>query len=110
MPRGGGVSPGGRHGHKVRELKRRIDAVLEEERASREPPPPPISEEHAEMRDRIEHGMAALEQQIPEGTNLDEAVVENPVLANVAAELLVLMREERNFLAGQGEDPRPLHW
>src|SRR5215217_7155771 len=106
MPRGG-VSPGGRHGHKVRELKRRIDAVLEEERASREPPPPPISSEHAAMRDRIERDLAELERQIPEGMDLDEAVADNPDLAAPVAELLVLERKEQDFLADQGVDPRP---
>jgi hypothetical protein len=104
------MSTGGRHGHKVRELKRRIDAVLEEERASREPPPPPISAEHAAMRERIQRGMAALEEQIPEGMDLDEAIMENLDLANDAAELVGLMRDERDFLAGQGVDPRPWGW
>jgi hypothetical protein len=115
--RGGGVgsgfsvvtflsgSPGGRPGHKVREFKRRIDAVLDEERAVREPPPPPISEEHAAMRERIARGMAALEEQIPEGTDLDGAIRENPDLANDAAQLGGLMREERDFLVSQGVDP-----
>jgi hypothetical protein len=104
------VSPGGRHGHKVRELKRRIDAVLDEERAAREPSPPPISVEHAAMRERIERCMAELEGQIPDGKDLDEAIYENPDLANVAAELVGLMREERDFLTGQGMDPRPWGW
>jgi hypothetical protein len=101
------MSPGGRHGHKIRELKRRIDAVLEEERASREPPPPPISEEHAAMRERIERELAELEGQIPDGMDLDEAVVEDPDLAAPAVECLVLMQEEEKFLADQGVDPRP---
>jgi hypothetical protein len=58
------MSPGGRHGHKIRELKRRIDAVLEEERAAREPPPPPISSEHAAIRDRIERREAEVDARI----------------------------------------------
>jgi hypothetical protein len=107
MPRGGDMSPGGRHGHKIRELKRRIDAVLEEERAAREPPPPPISSEHAALRERIERGLAALEGQIPDGKDLDEAVVEDPDLAAPAVECLVLMQEEEELLAGLGVDPRP---
>jgi hypothetical protein len=107
MLRGGDMSPGGRHGHKVRELKRRIDAVLEEERAVREPPPPPISSEHAAMRDRIERELAELEGQIPEGMDLDEAVADNPDLAAPAVECLVLMQEEEELLAAQGVDPRP---
>jgi len=81
--------------------------VLEEERAACEPPPPPISEEHAAMRERIEWGMAELEGQIPDGKSLDEAICENPELANDAADLVELMREEHEFLAGQGVDPQP---
>jgi hypothetical protein len=68
---------------------------------------PPVSAEHAAIRDRIERGQAALLEQIPDGTDLDEAVMGNPDLAAPAAECLVLMREERDFLAGQGVDPRP---
>jgi hypothetical protein len=101
------MSPGGRHGHKVRELKRRMDVVIEKERASREPPPPPVSSEHAAMRDRIERCMAELKEQIPDGKDLDEAVVEDPDLAAPAVECLVLMQEEEAFLAGEGVDPRP---
>jgi hypothetical protein len=84
--------------------------VLEEERAAREPPPPPVSSEHAALRDRIERGMATLEGQIPDGKDLDQAIYENPDLANVAADLVGLMREERDFLAGLGVDPRPWGW
>jgi hypothetical protein len=106
------MSPGGRHGHKIRELKRRIDAVLEEERAAREPPPrepppPPISAEHAAMRERFERGLAELEGQIPEGKGLDGAIDEKAKLANDAAVLAGLKRKEREFLADQGVDPRP---
>jgi hypothetical protein len=109
------MSPGGRHGHKVRELKRRIDAVLEEERAAREPPPrepppPPISAEHAAMRERIERAKAELEEQFPEGKDLGGAIDEKVKLANDAAVLAWLMRKEREFLAGQGVDPRPWRW
>jgi hypothetical protein len=107
MLRGGGVSPAGRHGHKVRELKRRIDAVLEEDRERRRPLPPPVSEEHAAMRGRIERGCAELEGQIPEGMDLAEAVADNPDLAAPAAELVVLMRKEQDFLVAQGVDLRP---
>jgi hypothetical protein len=48
--------PAGRHGHKMRQYKRRIDALLEAERERRRPlspPPPPINEEHAALRRRI---------------------------------------------------------
>ena len=101
------MSPGGRHGHTLRELRRRMDAVLEEERARRGPVPPPISSEHAAMRDRIERGIAALlDPQDPE-RGIDELIEENPGLASSAAELLGLMREEWEFLASLGVDPRP---
>jgi hypothetical protein len=58
------MSPGGRHGHKIRELKRRMDAVLEEERERWRPPPPPVSAEHAAMRDRIERREAEVDARI----------------------------------------------
>jgi hypothetical protein len=81
------VSPGGRHGHKVRELKRRIEAVLEEERERHTPPPPPISSEHAAIRERIERreaeiegrigrfvrAVAALDPRLPEDASFEEA-------------------------------------
>jgi len=47
---------GGRHGHKIREAKRRIDAVLAKERERRRPlgpPPPPINQEHLALRRQI---------------------------------------------------------
>jgi hypothetical protein len=59
------------------------------------------------MRERIKRGWADLEGQIPDGKDLAEVAVENQDLANDAAELLVLMREEQDFLAAQGVDPRP---
>jgi hypothetical protein len=99
-----------------------MDAVLEEDRERRRPPPPPISEEHAEMRERIERMWGAMltkAAQALEGKDLDEAVREDPELAfqeavgedpelgNAAAELIVLSREEGDFLASKGVDPRP---
>jgi hypothetical protein len=106
------MSPGGRHGHKVRELKRRIDAVLDEERAAREPLPLPISSEHAAMRERIEQLWAEFIGPLdPESRDfrvkLDRRIAENPDLVNDAADLLGLMQEEQRFLAGEGVDPRP---
>jgi hypothetical protein len=53
--------PAGRRGHKIREYKRRIDAVLEDERGRKAPPPPPISEEHAALRRRIAEDCAEIE-------------------------------------------------
>ena len=99
--------PAGRHGHKIREYKRRIDALLEEEQERRRPPPPPISEEHAALRDRIVRAIGALNEQIPEGTDVEEALAQSDELANFAARIIVMMREEQTFLAGQGVDPRP---
>jgi hypothetical protein len=54
--------------------------------------------------------VAELEGQIPDTKHLDEAVYENSELANDVALLVALMREEREFLAGQGVDPRPWGW
>jgi hypothetical protein len=99
--------PAGRHGHKIREYRRRIDALLEAEQERQKPPPPPISEEHAAMRDRIERAMGAVLKQIPEGMDLEEASVQNPELVNAGVHILGLMLEEGDFLAGQGVDPRP---
>jgi hypothetical protein len=73
-------------------------------------PPSPIPSEHAALRDRIECGVVELERQIPDAKHLDEAVYENSELANDVALLVELMREEREFLAGQGVDPRPWGW
>jgi hypothetical protein len=91
----------------MREYQRRIDALLEEERERRKPPPPPISEEHTEMRNRIERAIGVLNEQIPEGTDVEQALAQSDDLANFAARIIVLMREEHAFLAGQGVDPRP---
>jgi hypothetical protein len=106
------MSPGGRHSHKVRELKRRIDAVLEEERAAQEPPPPPISEEHAAIRERIERLWAEfigpLDPESPDfRERLNERIREDPNIANVGARAWQVAREEEEYLAGQGVDPRP---
>jgi hypothetical protein len=85
-----------------------MDAVLEEECERHRPPPPPISAEHAALRDRIERDFAALLEQLPEGVvDIAEGVLENPELAAPAADLMVLMRDEQEFLAGLGVDYRP---
>jgi hypothetical protein len=110
-----GVMPAGRHGHKIREYKRRIDALLEAERERRRPlgpPPPPISEEHAALRRQIAEGYRnLLDPENPEGTEtlerLEERLDENPELGNVAAQLITLTREERELLAKNGVDYRP---
>jgi hypothetical protein len=99
-----------------------MDAVLEEDRITRGPIPPPISEEHAAMRERIEHALGAMYEKVAqalEGKDLDEAVREDPDLAlheavgenpeigNDAAIYIMMAREEAAFLASQGVDPRP---
>jgi hypothetical protein len=84
------MSPGGRHGHKVRELKRRMDAVRAEERAAREPPPAPVSAEHAALHHRIERSIAGLlDPDDPESTEIDKRIEEDPDLANIAVKCLV---------------------
>ena len=103
--------PAGRHGHKIREFQRRIDAVLEKERERRRPltpPPPPISEEHAALRKRIADGLRALrDPKDPENTNLQKRVWENLDLLHVASEVLDLKLKEKKLLAEHGVDYRP---
>ena len=102
--------PAGRHGHKIREYKRRIDALLEAEQERRKPPPPPpppISEEHAAIRERIERAWGAVVKQIPEGTDLEEALDQSEELRDLTIDISVLIDEERAFLVSQGVDPRP---
>src|SRR5215204_6509785 len=99
--------PAGRHGHKMREYKRRIDALLEAQRERRRPlspPPPPINEEHAALRRQIAEAYRILfDPEDPEGL-LDK---ENPELANIARTLIRLQREECTLLAKNGVDYRP---
>ena len=106
--------PGGRHGHKMRELGRRIDAVLEKERERRRPlspPPPPISEEHAALRKKIAEGMRALrdpeDPQTPLNRNLAQRVAENLNLLDVVTEVWDLQDKEKKLLAEHGVDYRP---
>jgi len=111
--------PAGRHGHKMREYKRRIDALVEAERERRRPlspPPPPISEEHAALRRRIaECYRTLLDPEDPEGTDpierfeerFEERAEENPELDNVAAEYIGLVRKEVGLLAENGVDYGP---
>jgi hypothetical protein len=117
--------PAGRHGHKIREYKRRIDALLEAEREHLRPlspPPPPINEEHAALRRRItELYRTIFDPEDPEGLldpedpdliewfedTYDERVKENPELANIARTLIRLKREEWSLLAKNGVDYRP---
>jgi hypothetical protein len=117
--------PAGRHGHKMRQYKRRIDALLEAERERRRPlspPPPPINEEHAALRRRIVEAYRTIfDPEDPEGLldpedpdliewfkeTYDERVKENPELANIARTLIRLQREEDELLAKNDVDYRP---
>ena len=108
--------PAGRHSHKIREYKRRIDALLEAERERRRPlppPPPPINQEHAALRRQIAdlHRILLDDPENPEGTDqvksLEERVDEEAELAIVAARLLELQREEQGLLAKNSVDYRP---
>ena len=114
--------PAGRHGHKIREYKRRIDALLEEERERRRPlprplspPPPPISEEHAALRRQIAELYRILfdDPEKPEGTDpiewffeekFDERAKENPELPDICADFMDLVSEEEELLAENGVD------
>jgi len=117
--------PAGRHGHKIREYKRRIDALLEAERERLRPlspPPPPINQEHAALRRRMaELYRTIFDPEDPEGLldpedpdliewfeeTYDERVKENPELADIARTLIRLQREEWSLLAKNGVDYRP---
>jgi hypothetical protein len=118
--------PAGRHGHKMRQYKRRIDALLEAERERRRPlspPPPPINEEHAALRRRMAelYRIVYDDPEVPKGLldpedpdliewfeeTLDERVKENPELANILRTLVRLQREEVELLAKNGVDYRP---
>jgi hypothetical protein len=101
------MSQGGKHSHTIRRLRRRLGDAVERERERRKPPPPPISPEHAAMRDRIERAIGAVHQQVPEGMDFEDALMENYELATSGAHIMALMREEQDFLADQGVDPRP---
>jgi hypothetical protein len=117
--------PAGRHGHKIREYKRRIDALLETERERRRPlspPPPPISEQHAALRRRLAEAYRTLfDPEGPEGLldpedpdliewfveTYDERVKENPELDDLTDTVMVLQSEEVELLTKNGVDYRP---
>ena len=118
--------PAGRHGHKMRQYKRRIDALLEAERERLRPlsaPPPPINEEHAALRRQITelYRIVFDDPEVPEGLldpedpdlwewfeeTLDERVEENPELADNLRTLVRLQREEDELLDKNGVDVRP---
>ena len=105
--------PGGRHGHKLREFKRRVDALLEAERERRKPPPPPISEEHAALRRQIAEANKPLEPLLGARARGDydtegmlDKIRESPELMDAAYEVLDLQLKERDLLAEHGVDWR----
>jgi len=93
--------PAGRRGHKIREYKRRIDAVLEEERGRRVPPPLPISEEHAALRRRIAETCAEIELD-PDSRDAFGRPMCTPEGATTALRALELRFEERDLLTRAG--------
>ena len=93
--------PAGRRGHKIREYKRRIDAVLEEERGRKAQPPPPISEEHAALRRRIAETCAEIELD-PESRDAFGRPMCTPEGATTALRAQDLMFEERELLTRAG--------
>jgi predicted RNase H-like HicB family nuclease len=100
----------GRHGHKIREYKRRIDALLEAEQERQKPPPRPprpLSEGHAAMRSRIERAWGAVVKLIPEGADYEEAMDQSEEIRDLTIDILELEREEVELLVSQGVDPRP---
>ena len=102
---------GGRHGPKLRRYMRRLDALLEEQQERSKPPTsplPPISDAHAALRRQIADGYRTLlDPEDPEGTDQEKRINENPELANVAAELIFLVRQEQALLQKNGLDYRP---
>jgi hypothetical protein len=97
--------PAGRRGHKIREFKRRVDAVLEEERSRRGPLPPAINEEHRELRRQIDRAYRALlGSEASENADPCTRVLENPELAIDAVQILDLLAEERDLLIRNGVD------
>jgi hypothetical protein len=111
---------GGKHGHTIRRLRRRIDAVLEAERERNSPlpaPPPPINEEHAALRRQIAKLYRILfdDPEKPEGIDkwewfgerFNERVKENPELDNVEDEYIELVDKEVELLAEHGVDYSP---
>jgi hypothetical protein len=77
--------------------------------------PLPISSEHAAIKERIERLWAEfigpLDLESPHfHERLDERIVEDPDIANVGARAFQVAREEEEYLASQGVDPRPWGW
>ena len=112
--------PAGRHGHKMRQYKRRIDALLEAERERRRPlppPPPPINEEHAALRRQIAETYRTLFDDPEKLEGIDkwewfeemfgERVKENPELDDIFDQYISLVDKEVELLAKNGVDYSP---
>ena len=59
------------------------------------------------MRERIERAWGAVVKQIPEGTDLEEAMDESEEIRDLTLDYLVMADEEVAFLVSHGVDPRP---
>ena len=59
------------------------------------------------MRERIERAWGAVVKLIPEGTDYEEAMDQSAEIRNLTIDILMMEREEAEFLASQGVDPRP---
>ena len=59
------------------------------------------------MRERIERAWGEVGELIPEGTDLEEAMDQSEEIRNLTIDILMMAREEVEFLVSQGVDPRP---
>jgi hypothetical protein len=97
--------PGGRRAHKLREYRRRLDRLLEEERVRRAPNPPPINEGHALLRRRIAAACREIELD-PDTRHLHGGPVCTPAGARAALRAQTLLFEEAEYLERHGVDSR----
>ena len=95
------MAHGGRHGHTIRQLRRRIDEVLADDQERRKPPPPPISDEHRALRRRIAETCAEIELD-PESRDAFGRPMCTPEGATTALRALELRFEERDLLTRAG--------
>lgn len=94
--------PGGRRGHALRKTKRRIEALVKEEREKQEAIPPPINAEHAALRERIAKAWRLVEWEgPPDETGLRWCTDESLHHAHMAFDLVL---EEADLLARHGVD------
>jgi hypothetical protein len=100
---------GGKHEHTLQAFRQRINKVLAEERERRKPAPAPISQEHRELRERIDEAYRALlGSEASESADPAERVFENPEqLATDALRIQDMIFQERKMLEAEGRDWRP---